>query len=339
MTVEIGNFNLNPLNQKQLLMVNLDSKNSEWFSTNFQSRTQKKSPEYYSLRTLIESVKNSEETFEQFPVDEKSIKEIARSIFIESFWLQRDISLGIIDGTLYIIGGRHRVSAIANTLAQAVRFKHQNFAWSDQHLVDVFNGCLDMFIRCDVTYLSNKEDLLTLIASDNESRRMRKAEYGHLLSQSYGADADSLSSITDTLLSSDLSPKEAVTIAAQNFVRRSSRLKPQTRQILGEKVAKHLLYGTAPDRKLAVTNKVLITSKKEFEYLMDRAWEILERITKDAIAVAKNVTALAKEITDELDNQRVKDSLVEVVTVEPAPQETLAEPITAVRGSRKLAKV
>ncbi len=159
--MHLQDFSLNVLSQKQLQMVLVDSKNSEWFATNYQARAQKNHPELYSLRTLLKAVENSEKTFEQFPTDEKSIKDIARSIFIDSLWMQRDISLGSIDGELYIIGGRHRIAAIANTFAQAVKYKHRYFAWSEEHLQDVFDGCLDMFIRCEVLFLGNKEDLLS----------------------------------------------------------------------------------------------------------------------------------------------------------------------------------
>lgn len=344
MDITLSNFNLNLLSQKQLPVVLLDVKNTEWFSTNYQSRTQKKSPEYYSLRTLLQAVKNSESTFEQFPIDEKNTKDIARSIFIDYMWLQRDITLGSIDGDLYIIGGRHRISAIANVFAQIVRYRYAAFSWSEAHLQEAFDSALDVFIRCDVLYLSSQEDLLTLITADNESRRMRKAEYSHLVAQSHGADSSSLDSITNTLFNSDLSPQEAVTIAAQNFTRRQdSKLKPQTRQILGERIAKHILYGGDPGKRLAIANKLRVQSKEEFEYLMDRGWSILQDIIKDEIVIAKNVTALSKQVTDILDEEQRQASLLPEITVEqPEHTKTLIEPMTVgkpARGSRKLQKV
>lgn len=339
MSVTLDNFKLNPLTQKQLPLVAIDTKNAEWFSTNYQSRAQKKAPEYYTLRTLVEAVRNSEATFEQFPVDEKNLQAIAKSIFVEQLWLQRDITLGSIDGELYIIGGRHRVSAIANTLAQAVRYRQQYFSWSEDHLKDVFDGCLSMFIRCDVYYLANHEDLLTLISADNQSRRMRKAEFSHLMAQSYGADSSSIESISETLLSSDLTPKEAIQIAAQNFTRRSdSKLKPQTRQILGERIAKHILYGADPSKRIAIANKLKVNSKEEFEFLMEKAWDILNEVIKDEIVIAKNATLLSKEVTDRLDEYQRQASLKPVIEV-VLPPEPMVEPVKATRGARKLAKV
>lgn len=338
MDIKLSNFNLNLLSQKQLPLVTVDTQNAEWFSTNYQSRAQKKHPEYYSLRTLLEAVNNSESTFEQFPVDERNAKDIARSIFVDSFWMQRDVTLGSIDGDLYIVGGRHRLTAIANVFAQVVRYRHAAFAWSEVHLEGVFNSCLDMYIRCDILYLGNREDLLTLISADNESRRMRKAEFGHLIAQAHGADSASLDSISDTIFSSDLTPQEVVTIAAQNFTRRQhNKLKPQTRQILGERIAKHILYGSDPTKRLAIANKLKVRSKAEFEYLMNRAWDILNDEIKDQIVIALKASSLAKEVTEKLDEEQRQASLLPEITVE-APKPLLVEPTKVTRGSRKLAK-
>lgn len=331
---DIQAHSLSLLNSRQLQLLQPDFKNHDWFSNVYQSRSQKKHPEYYSLKTLLQAVHNSESEFKQFPVDERNLKNIARSIFTEYIWLQRDVTLAVVEGHFYVVGGRHRTNAIANVFAQVIRDRYSTIAWSDEDRQQAFDLALEQNIRCEVLYLNSLEDLLILITVDNDSRTMRKAETSHLMAQAYGADASSIGSISRAVLGHDLSPTEAVAIAAQNFVRRPSVLKPQTLQVIGQKVAKHVLYGTRADKKLSTKNEVQVTSLEELEAMMDKAWKLLEEIIEGKAVIAKDSTAIAKQIIEKLG-----DSPKDARTVVSEPALTVAKPDLDPEEAMKPAKV
>jgi hypothetical protein len=329
--LHIDHYPLELLSRRQIELVKPDFKNADWFSNLYQSRAQKKNAEYYSLRTMLEAVHSSEAQFKQFPVDERNLKALARSIFTDQMWLQQDPTLAVVDGSYYIVGGRHRINAIATTLAQVIRHTFTTLTWTDEEKQARFESALEQNIRCEVLYLHSLEDLLVLITSDNESRTMRKAETSHLIAQAYGADAESLESVSKAVLGNDLSPSEAVAIAGQNFVRRPSKLKPQTKQVIGEKVAKHVLYGTDADKKLSTRNNVQVSSIHDFEEKMDKAWDILSELIEGEVVIAKNSSQLAKQISEKLDAdyQEKYKAMAEA----KAESEPVQEVFTAVPGS------
>lgn len=298
----ISHYSLDLLNSKQLRLVTPDFKNLDWFTTVYQSRAQKKHPEYYSLRTLLKAVENSESSFKQFDLDERNLKKLAKSIFSENIWLQRDVTLAVMDYQFYIIGGRHRATAIATVFAQVVRGQYKSVVWSKEECQQAFETALEQNIRCEVIYLNSLEDLLMLITVDNDSRTMRKAEQSHLLAQAYGADSNSVESISKAVLGHDLSPSDAVGLAAQSFVRRpSSVLKPQTKQVIGEKVAKYILFGTKAEKKLSTKNHVQVQSLQEFEEKMDRSWQLLQELIKGQEVIAKDSSLIASQIIERLE--------------------------------------
>lgn len=307
--VDIQSYSLDLLNHRQLRLFNPDFRNADWFSTVYQSRAQKKSPEFYSLNTLLTAVHNSESKFKQFPVDERNLKHLARSIFADFIWLQRDPTIAVVDGQFYIVGGRHRITAIASVFAQVIRDRFNSVAWSEDDRQRHFEAALEQNIRCEVLYLHSLEDLLLLITVDNDSRIMRKAETSHLVTQAYGADAESIESVGKAVLGHDVSPSEAVAMAAQNFVRRPSPLKPQTKQVIGEKVAKHILYGTRADKKLSTRNEIQIKSLQEFEDKMEKSWALLQDLIEGQEVIAKNSSMLANQIIERLESGDSKTHL------------------------------
>lgn len=330
--LSLDHYKLDLLSKPQLKLFNPDIHDSEWFTKLYQSRTQKSHPEYYSLKTVLLAVSNSEERFRQYPVDEKTLKSLARSIFTEDLWLQRDIVLGRIDGDYFVIGGRHRVNALVNVFAQYVRDKYKELAWTDKDRQEVFLQMLEQHIRCEVLHMNSLEDLLVLINVDNDSRVMRRAEQTHLLAQAYGADAESVDSIGKAVLGHDLDPTEAVHIAAQSFVRRPSKLKPQTKQVIGERVAKFILFGTGASKKLSTQRGLRVSSVKEFEDKMDRSWELLEEMIEGKEIVAANAKLISKHIVEVLESEELGqtqgeetskmmvDHLGEIPEVSPTPR-------------------
>lgn len=284
------------LNQKQIRLLPAHFQNEEWFISEYQARVHKKNPEFYTLRTLLEAVRNSEEQFQQYPVDDRNMKQIARSIFIEEQWLMRDIILAFYQNKPYIIGGRHRVTAIACVFAEYIRTNYSSLEEQEE----VFQQALEQYVRCEVLYLQTLHDLLALVQADNQSRTMRKAEQAHLNLQTLGADPHSVDAVGKTVLGSELDAKDAVSLAAQHFVRQTdSRLKAQTRQVLGEKLARFVLYGTL-DAKLYKHTPLKIESAKEFSEKMDRAWEIVRELTQNEIVVAKYSNEIAQKVMDRL---------------------------------------
>lgn len=76
----------------------------------------------------------------------------------------------------YIVGGRHRLTAIAATIYQVVTAKYTN----EDTISDLLDAALDQEIRCNVVYLTELDDLIKLIKSNNDSRKMRKFEDKHM---------------------------------------------------------------------------------------------------------------------------------------------------------------
>lgn len=283
------------LSKPQLKLVPAHFQNDEWFVSEYQARAHKQNPEFYTLRTLLEAVKNSEEQFQQYPVDDRRAKAIARSIFIEDQWLMRDIVLAFYQNNPYIIGGRHRVTAIANVFAAWVR---ENYNQNEAE--DIFELATSQFVRCEVIYLQTLHDLLALVVADNQSRVMRKAEQAHLDLQVLGADSHSIDAVGKTVLTSELAAKDAVSLAAQYFVRQTdNKLKAQTRQVLGEKIARYILFGT-DDAKLYKHTPLKVENVKEFNQKMAKAWEIVKELTQGEIVVAKFSSDIAAKVIKQL---------------------------------------
>lgn len=290
--------NLFSRRQLDLIYTTLDMAFDLSFVDAYQARSKKDTPQYYTFGTLLQALDNSEAVFQQFPIDERSVKFIARSIFLEEQWLMRDIEIALCDGDLYIVGGRHRLSALVSTFAQLANHLGKDEANKE----DFFNEYLAQNVRVDVIHLNDVSDLLKLVMSSNQSRIMRKAEHSHLKVQQLGADSKSASSASRAVLTSDLSPKEARELAAQAFVRRHhDKLKAQTKQVLGEKIAAYIMYGVRPGERLSSKLSVQLKTISEFDDKVNKAWNILNDITSKEVVIARNATALASQVIDRLD--------------------------------------
>ena len=114
-----------------------------------------------------------------------------------------------------------------------------------------------------------------------------------------------MESIGKAVLGHDLDPTDAVRLAAQSFVRRPSKLKPQTKQVIGERVAKYILFGTGASKKLSTQRGLRVTSVKEFEDKMDRSWELLENMIEGQDIVAANAKLISKHIVEVLESEEL----------------------------------
>lgn len=304
-TLHIDNYSKNLISTKELGQVQITFNNPRWFADLYQDkRVHKKNAEYYALRTLLMAVHNSESQFRQYEVDNSNAKDLARSIFLDKQWLIEDVTLAVCTNSTYryfIVGGRHRLTAIASVFAQCINHKYSNQESSDDQKQAFFDAALDQEIRCNVVYVTEFDDLVALIEANNASRNMRKSESKHIGIQQYGADSSTIESVAETIFSNELTNKEMIELGANNFTRRDSKLKPQTLYIYGEKIAKWALFGLRPGDKLKDTTPLVVSTPDEFNERMQLGWEVFEETTQDIIVVARNINPLSAEIVDKLE--------------------------------------
>ncbi|WP_250126035.1 hypothetical protein [Chroococcidiopsis sp. CCMEE 29] len=284
-----ANFTRKLIPPKNVGQIQLNVGNPRWFAETYQEkRVYKKNSEYYTLRTLMLAMNSSEELFRQYDIDDTRAKKLATSIFLNEGWLMEDVVLAICQSSsdrYYIVGGRHRLTAIAATIYQVVTAKYTN----EDTISDLLDAALDQEIRCNVVYLTELDDLIKLIKSNNDSRKMRKFEDKHMDIQKEGADPDSIESVGETIFNIEAKPAELCEYGAQNFVRRESRLKPQTLYTHGVYLACWALYGLSPTEKLKTTSPMVVSTPTEFNQRMELAWQVFCEKTSGMSAVASNV--------------------------------------------------
>lgn len=329
-------FRRNLFNKKTLanIRTGIDTSIEYGFYKTYQSRVGKANEEFYTLRTLLEAVQNSEAKFKQYPVDERSVKAIAKSVFVETVWLQRDPTIALVGSDVYVVGGRHRLNAIACTIASLVLDELNQEQYTDEAKQELFDEYLNQYLRVEVLHLADLEDLLLLIQTDNQSRTMRAAEKAHMQVQNIGADNETFDSVGKAVLTTELTPKEAKTLAAQAFTRRShKKLKPQTLQVIGEKIASFVLYGVCPGDRLSAKAEILVKSYEEFNTEMDRAYEMMCSIIEGEAVIARNATEIVERVIREL-------SLEDDMFSNPEPADTAVheferEPVVNTRKGAK----
>lgn len=121
------------------------------------------------------------------------------------------------------------------------------------------------------------------------------------------------------MIGSELDPKSASSLAAQAFVRRESpRLRAQTKQVVGEQVAKYVLFGVEPGKsRLNKKSSLLVDDVLSFNEQMDKAWLYLNEYIKDKKVIALNSTAIASHIIE-----RLKADNPQPEATEPTPVKT-----------------
>lgn len=303
---------------------------SSSFADEYQDkRIIKEHPSYYTLgRLLTEAIPNSEKQFTQYPVDDKRCRQIALSIFKDNLCLYSDPKIAVLDNRLYIIGGRHRLLAIASTFVQIARLVVGKIdtILLEQNVDQEFNDMLELYIRCEVVAVRNIETILEMLVADNQTRTIRASEATHLHAQLLGASSDDINEPAKVaLVSSGLSPSKRVTLAAQNFTRREyNRLTPETRYKVGCFITKFVIYGTVD--KVTSNTEPIISELSQFEERMNEAWQHLIDIVESETTItnfARNVRELSlrviKRMVDTTDeesktNDEQLDEITEVVT-------------------------
>jgi hypothetical protein len=269
------------------------------FSNFFQNRMCKRDGNRISLAKALEAVENGEKNLRQYPLNTRNLRDKAVSIFCAEQWLIFDPVMGFVkdeDDKMFCVGGRHRIVAIASVFAQLASVDN---LLPPQEMFDIY---LQQEIRVDILYLRNREQLSQLVVANNDGRNITKAEEAHLKLQARGEDLLTPEGAVQTALNSiDISAKETRELAAQYFTRKDyPGLRPQTRQIIGERIAQWVLYGARRGDKLNQNPPLLVDSMEEFMYIMDYAWNILLELIEGKIVIARDYMKIAEEIIDRL---------------------------------------
>lgn len=300
-TLDINDYTLKVLPAKAIrtLVYSLKPDNTQSFRTQYQEAyVFKPDATYLTLYDLLTgALVNSEQTYQQYETQPASVKKLASQIFVEDLWLKRDPTVARVDGSLYLIGGRHRVLALVNTFAEIARKVTSN----EDEQNEYFNELLSQEVRVEVLEVRDLNIVLSLIMSDNTSRIMRKSERSHLEAQLLGASAFSADDIAVATYYPDLSPKEVIGVAAQYFTRQADQhTKPQTRQTVGEYIAKFIIYGLLPNAKLTKNSTMKVKQGGTYLEMMAKAWDVYQDVTANKTVVAANASSIAHEIIEVL---------------------------------------
>lgn len=277
---------------------------TDWFKSTYQSKVGYESKEEATISQLLQAVQNSEELFHQYPVDNSKVKAYARSVLIDDNWLKVPPRIAKLDTEegYYMVGGRHRVYAIAAGLAQLCYVAQYH---NDKGAEDLFETVKSMVVKVDLVYVPDKEHLVQLVAADNESRTMRKAEHAHIKAQQLGAGGYETEDIVAVAAGNEkLTPREQVQVVAQVFTRRTHpRLKPQTLQTIGERVATYILFGKLPGEKLTRGTSLKATDLAKTQEMMNKAYSTMCDVVQNMDVVAKNSSDIALQIVKRLEEK------------------------------------
>lgn len=282
----VFSYDIKPLKASELELVSPIYDDPTWFRRKYQSRVRK--AEAHRPTTLMEvliAIHNSESKSRQYELMARNIKKIAHSLFVKDGWVFRDPVVAHYNGELYIVGGRHRVSAIVQTLAQCCLDSDLSDNWKQVK----FEKCCRQQIRVDELYLISEEDLIQLILADNDGRRMRGAELASIEIQVEGADPDEPDSVIPFILAEGLTPQQRARKASAFFTLQPySRIPPQSLSELGATISRWILYGdvVTPTKK----SKLCVKDKYDLAFWLEKAVEILN----EEYGVSGKITAETK---------------------------------------------
>lgn len=272
----------------------------DWFVETFQSRAKSRYVDTITLAQLLDAVHHSEEYFRQYAVDKRGVKEVANSLFIEEGWLKKLPAVAEVDGEegYFIIGGRHRTYGIVAGLAQMCHLITKD----ELDAEEMFELLLQCNVLVDTVQVPDRETLVQLIKADNDSRTMRGAELAHIRTQMLGIGAEGIEGIADAAVGNEnLKPKEVAQLVAQTFTRRHhKKLKPQTLQVIGEKVATWAVFGIAPGQR-AGRKAEPVNPPSEVDRLMKAAYSVMCDVVSNMEVVARNANDITERIIHELE--------------------------------------
>ena len=260
------------------------------FIHTYQSRVILQSGNAITLDDLSEAFKATDQLFEQFPLDNRTVNTLIKTIFVEDGALLKAPSVAQINGRIYGVGGRHRLAAIRRYL---------KFCGEDSGV---------QLINVELLTVDSTDTLLRLVEADNQSRVMRKPELQHLELQRLGGASFGTEDIAQTILSNDLTPQQAKRLSGQFFTRRNHpKLKTVTRNSIGEMIGCYVLYKVPPAelRKLSRRAEPRVTPE-QFTEMMDKAWTLLCELVDSQTVLGRNAKSLADEVIAQLDSGRHK---------------------------------
>jgi hypothetical protein len=286
-----------------ILSTIIDINNTSSFSDYFQDRySRQQSPTYYTLHTLFHSaLQNSEQKYAQYPTDDRRVKSICASVFVEKQWMMTDIKVASINDKLYVIGGRHRIRALMSAFNQLAKSlaKTSSVEPTPEQVEVVFEELLQQDVRVNLLVLTDEDRLLDLIIDDNKSRTMRLSELSHLSSQVLGADDVTPSSASTAAITSDISPTVRKDITAQFFARKQHpKLQTDTRWQIGRHIGHFVMYGS--QSAVNKSTQFLFKTPDDFNQLLEASWDILLEVVADKQVIARNAKQIAAEVVAQL---------------------------------------
>lgn len=291
--------NVLPVKMGKVLAMSMQP-HPDYFTDNYQSKSASKFSDIVTLVDLINAVHKSERLFQQYPVNKREVKSIATSIFVNDRWLMRSPSLGEVvgDDGYYIIGGRHRAYAVAAGIAQMCNAVCKDELDAEELYEMMLSTCN---INVETVVVPDSDSLVTLIKADNDSRTMRGSELAHIKTQMLGLSATETDNIAkEVVYNENFKPKEVSQMLAQMFVRRKHKhLKPQTLQILGEKVAQWVVYGATPGERIK-QNAPTVNTPSRVESLMKQAYDAMLEVTEGMEIVARNANDVVTKVIERI---------------------------------------
>ncbi|MBD2199936.1 MULTISPECIES: hypothetical protein [Calothrix] len=285
--------------------LNIEGDDKESFTKNYQELyTSIPGSKSYTLREILtKALPNSEGKFKQYEIKTERVKELARSIFIEHQWLIIDIVVGVLEKEIYLIGGRHRIFAIAHVFALLAKSKSKDEA----QIQKLFDNYLEQSVRTIYIDIKRDDYLLPLLIQYNDSRRMRGAEIAHLEAQKFGANSEGITSISKASLNAE-DYNKTIRIVAQNFARREHYTTRETRQRYGEYIGKWIIFGVKPGETLKKNLQPKVKGIEELDKTLDRAWKIFLEETKAETMIYRKVSEISKRIIERLEQENNQHS-------------------------------
>lgn len=286
------------------LLIDVNDTNS--FINHYQSKhSTVPHPTLYTLEELLLGIANARTKYEQKDVDTNRVKKLARSIFVEKMRLIKVPSVVKVDETIYVIGGRHRITAIAHVFAHLAETRGKN----EEQRQSLFSNYLKQSIRVYFEEMQSEYMLDTLIG-DNDTRNVTGVEKADLGAQSLGANSTGIDTISEAALNA-AERKRCIETAAVHFTRRPHKPTTEgTRLKYGKHIAAWVIFGIKPGEKLKNKLTHQIKESEPLDEIMEKAWGIFLEETKGKTLLHQKIIEISKRIIDRLieeSNQEVTE--------------------------------
>lgn len=299
-----------------------------------------------TIGEMLNAFSASEELMKQYPIDEKVVKSILRSLLFDGneLWKAPELAL-VVDGEsdeakLYGVAGRHRGTAIRNMLELSFGLDvpadkdTSEDRKSREAAYQTALNTVEVLVRLDT--LPSKNVLLERIYHDNQSRKMTVEEKTHIEVQAvYGLKPDGVDggAITNILLS-DVPVSKKRNIVAMYFTRYANKNNGKKGTV---KLAPGVITSAAQAlSKLIVDNENVAQHGSTFKTVFEQYLTSLQTHTTERIGVseddpfyaniARNKTIYINGALDELKEVVESGTFLKVVKTPRAKKEVMVTP-------------